>query len=101
MFNQKTKSYKAFNIFKQMPNNKTLKQEITHSIKLCLSNTWISYIQKRYNGAATGTLRYSALLQKHRKELGVLGVMLTIYFLQAMYLSATFSQLITFQIAFR
>lgn len=41
MFNEKTESYKAFNIFKQLPNNKILKQEIIHSI------TFIKYLNKQ------------------------------------------------------
>lgn len=62
MFNQKIKLYKAFNIFKQLPNNKLLK-EIIHSSKLYLSTIWISHTQKHYSGAAYWYAWFSALLQ--------------------------------------
>lgn len=45
-----------------------------------------------------GTLHY---YKNSREKLILLSVMIMFYFLQAMYLSVTFSQLITFQIAFR
>lgn len=48
--------------------------------------------------AYCGTLHY----YKNRcKKPRVLNIMVMLYFLQAVYLSVTFSQLITFQIAFR
>lgn len=55
-------------------------------------------LQKSSLLAYYGTLHY---YKNSREKLILLNVMIMFYFLQAMYLSATFSQLITFQIAFR
>ena len=67
MFNQKPKSYKALNIFKQLPNNKLLK-EIIHSSGLFLSNFWTSHAQKHDNRAAYWFIWFSALLQKQSER---------------------------------
>lgn len=67
---------------------------------------FIEYLNKHQSE----TLQYSSLwvycsslnyYKNSHKELYVLGVTLTPYCLQAMYLSVTLSQLITFQMAFR
>ena len=46
----------------------------------------------------SGSLHY---YKNNQKELGVLSVRLMVYLLQAVYRAVTFSQLITFQMAFR